>query len=151
MIGMLGKTPTNKSSFPRQWNNVLSAVNMSPNAQESWKNMVAFVGFALENKRAMSPLEERTLISEVTKMFNQETLTAMFKGKEFGYGKWHLYFYSTNDFAIEEEEVDIEILDGVIKITVWETDDKTNERTEITNYDYIPFESIKQISFGKDF
>ncbi len=84
-------------------------------------------------------------------MFNKETLTEMFKEKEFGYGKWHLYFYSTNDFAIEEEEVDIEILDGVIKITVWETDDKNHERTDITNFDYIPFESITQISFGKDF
>lgn len=72
----------------------------------------------------------------------------MFKGKEFGYGKYHIYFYS-EDYDLEEIECDIEILDGIIKITTWSTED--NKRTEIDGHDYVPFDKISRISFGMDF
>lgn len=86
---------------------------------------------------------------QMKKMFNQKNLTEMFKDKEFGYGKYHIYFYS-EDYEIEEEEADVEILDGLVKISTWETDNN-NKRDYINGYDYIPFEKIIRISFGKDF
>lgn len=82
------------------------------------------------------------------KMFDQKNLTEIFKDKEFGYGKYHIYFYS-EDFDLEEEECDIEILNGVIKITTWDTE--KDVRTQPNGYDYIPFDKIIRISFGKDF
>jgi len=85
------------------------------------------------------------------KMFKQKELTEMFKDKEFGWGKYHLYFYS-EDFDLEEQDCEVEILDGIVKITTWLTEDQQPfKRTEIEGYDYIPFEKIIRISFGKDF
>ena len=85
------------------------------------------------------------------KMFTKETLTEMFKEKEFGYGKWHLYFYSEGDFSIEEQDCDVEVLDGVVKITTYTQKAETYERDEWEGENYIPFERITQISFTQDF
>jgi len=84
-------------------------------------------------------------------MFNKEILTEMFKEKEFSYGNWHLYFYSENDFSIEEQNCIVEILEGVVKISSYATDEETHGRTDLEAEDYIPFERIINISFVKDF
>lgn len=87
-------------------------------------------------------------------MYTKENLTEMFKGKEFGAGKWFLYLYADGEFAIEETELDVEILDGVIKITTYEqvkNDQKEYVRGDLEGYDYISFERIERISFGIDF
>ena len=83
-------------------------------------------------------------------MFTQENLTKIFKGKEFGYGKDFLYFYS-EEFDSEEETVSVKILDGIIEITTWIVDDETHKTKDVDSIDYIPFENIKRIGFGKDY
>ena len=84
-------------------------------------------------------------------MFNKENLTKIFEGKEFGYGKWLLYFHAKS-YDSEEEAATVKVLDGIVEITEWDTDKETHERLdEGETIVYVPFESITDISFGKDF
>ena len=84
-------------------------------------------------------------------MFNQKNLQEIFKdGIDFGYGKHHLYFHA-EDFDCEEQDVDIEVLDGYVKITEYVVDDKHARTDSIECIDYIPFEKIINISIGTDF
>ncbi|GAH11837.1 unnamed protein product [marine sediment metagenome] len=88
-------------------------------------------------------------------MFNKQNLEKIFEGKEFGYGKDFLYLYAVSnnmEYETEEETVDVKILDGIVEITVWTTDDENHLSTgETESIDYVPFENIHRISFGKDY
>ena len=83
-------------------------------------------------------------------MFTQENLTKIFKGKEFGNGKWLLYFHA-KEYDSEESEVSINILDGIVEIADWTVNDDNERTTEIEGMAYIPFELINDIQFTKDF
>ena len=82
-------------------------------------------------------------------MFTQENLTKIFKGKEFGSGKWLLYFHA-KEYDSEEQEVSVNILDGIVEIVDW-TINVDNEQTAEIEVAYIPFELINNIQITKDF